>query len=263
MKYIFLFCTIAFIGCNNADNTASSQTETNSRETALKNDIAGFPDSALLKENLVQYYRESGRYDNALSTVNEALKKDSGSARWWDIKATLQFEDNDTLGAIRSFEKAVSINADPEYIISLGTLYAQTKNPNALIMADALLSSKAGAEKESYFIQGLYYSYKNEKEKAIGYFDKCLQLNYTYMSAYTEKALALYDLKRYPEALAVLDKALTLQNNYDEGYYYRGRCLEKMDKKEEAIEAYQTALMYDPEYVEAKDALAKLGVKTQ
>ena len=63
------------------------------------------------------------------------------------------------------------------------------------------------------------------------------------------------------EALAVLDKALTLQNNFEEGYYFRGRCLEKLNRPMEAVEAYQMALSYDPQYVEAKEALAKLGVK--
>jgi tetratricopeptide (TPR) repeat protein len=128
-------------------------------------------------------------------------------------------------------------------------------------MADALLTSKASAATEAYFIKGLYYSYNNEKERSIPFFDKCLQINYTYMNAYTEKALALCDLKKYTEALAVLDKGLTLQNNYDEGYYYKGQVLEKLNKPQEAIEAYQSALLYDPDYAEAKDALAKLGVK--
>jgi tetratricopeptide (TPR) repeat protein len=40
-----------------------------------------------------------------------------------------------------------------------------------------------------------------------------------------------------------------------------GRCYEKLNQKQAAIEAYQTALMYDPNYIEAADALAKLGVK--
>jgi tetratricopeptide (TPR) repeat protein len=60
----------------------------------------------------------------------------------------------------------------------------------------------------------------------------------------------------------VLDKAVTLQNGFDEGYYYKGRCLEKLNRTPEAIEMYQRALMYDPGYVEAKQALSRLGVKS-
>ncbi len=252
------------LGCNNSDNIASVSpgTDTLSREQLLKNDLKQYPDSTLLVENLVQYYREAGNYDGAIATINDRLKLDSNNSRLWDIKATLHFEDTDTAGAVNAFEKAVEISADPQYLISLGTIYAETKNPNALLVSDALLESKAKAEKEAWFIKGLYYSYIKEKAKAISYFDKSLAVSYTYMSAYTEKALALYDLGKYTDALAVLDKAVTLQNNFDEGHYYRGRCLEKLNKPMEAINAYQMALQYDPQYTEAKDALSRLGVKT-
>jgi hypothetical protein len=40
-----------------------------------------------------------------------------------------------------------------------------------------------------------------------------------------------------------------------------GRTLEKMNKASEAIDMYQTALLYDPGYIEAKEALARLGIK--
>jgi tetratricopeptide (TPR) repeat protein len=40
-----------------------------------------------------------------------------------------------------------------------------------------------------------------------------------------------------------------------------GRCYEKLDKRKEAIEHYQMALQIDPNYIEAKDALGKLGIK--
>jgi tetratricopeptide (TPR) repeat protein len=39
-----------------------------------------------------------------------------------------------------------------------------------------------------------------------------------------------------------------------------GRCYEKLDRKKEAIQNYQLALQIDPDYIEAKDALGKLGV---
>lgn len=262
MKYLSLLIVIFFAACTNNDSTPKKNDQALTQEQQLKNAITQFPDSALLTENLIQYYREAGNYGQAISVINNAIKKDSSNARLWDIKATLDIENNDTLASIQSFEKAIAFYPDPKYIISLGTLYAQTKNASALQMADALLlATKANADKEAYFIKGLYYSFTNNKQKAISFFDKCLSLSYTYMDAYIEKALALYDLAKYTEALAVLDKALTLQNNFEEGYYFRGRCLEKLSRPMEAVEAYQMALSYDPQYVEAKEALAKLGVK--
>jgi TolA-binding protein len=40
-----------------------------------------------------------------------------------------------------------------------------------------------------------------------------------------------------------------------------GKCYEKLSKTNEAIESYKTALRYNKDYIEASDALGKLGVK--
>ncbi len=262
MKQLFYLPLFLLLACNNSEVASSPTDDTPAREQELQNAIRQYPDSALLVENLVQYFRENGNYGQAINSINAAVAKDSGNARFWDIKATLHFENEDTLAAIRAFENAVESNPQPDVIISLGVLYAQTANPLALAMADGLLqANKAEAEKEAYFIKGLYHSAKGDKKTAIAFFDKCLSINYGFMEAYREKAIALYDLGQYKEALAVLDKAVTLQNGFDEGYYYKGRCLEKLNRVPEAIEMYQRALLYDPNYIEAKQALAKLGIK--
>ena len=144
--------------------------------------------------------------------------------------------------------------------MSLASLYAQTKNPGALLIADTLLKAKKwDVEKQAMFIKGLYFNNTGEKLKAIAFFDKCILLDYTFMYAYREKSIALYDMGKYEEALAVLEKAVTLQNNFDEAYYWKGRCLERLGKKPEAVEAYQEAILYNRDYIEAKDALTRLG----
>jgi len=265
MKFFipFLATTLLFISCNNGEDTsASTSTDSSAIEKRMKTAIAAYPDSMLLKEKLIQYYRDNGEYDLALAFTDNALKTDGNNARLWKIKATLHFEDEDTASSIMSFEKAASILPDPDYITSLGILYAETKNAKALDMANSLLRGKKGsAAKDAFFIKGLYYNYTGDKTKAISNMDSCLTLDYTYTLAYREKAIALYDLGKYGPALAVLDKALTIQNNFDEGYYWRGCCLEKLNRKDDAIEAYRTALLYSPDYVEAEQALEKLGVK--
>lgn len=262
MKYLLYLPFIALIACNNNEKAVQQDSGIPAREKELTSLTEQYPDSALLVENLVQYYRENGNYSSAIAAMNKALKKDSTNARFWDIKGILHIENGDTALSLQSLERSVDLFPQPDVVISLGILYAQTKNANALAVADGLiLADKAKAEKEALFIKGLYYSAIGEKNKAISLFDQCLSLNYSFMEAYREKAIALYDLGKYQEAITTLDRATTLQNNFDEGYYYKGRCFEKLNKIPEAIESYQTALMYDPGYIEAKDALGKLGVK--
>jgi tetratricopeptide (TPR) repeat protein len=265
MKYIILIYFSLFLtACNEPEKKADpiSTTSVAVQEEALKVAVKNYPDSLLLLQNLVQYYANGQNYDAALASINQALAKDSIRPDLLDLKSIIAAQKGDTTLAIKSLETAVGILPDPQYIIALGALYAETSNPLALEMADALLiGAKAKAEKEAYFIKGLYYTYKNEKEKSIPFFDKSIAASYTFMEAWLEKGLALYDLKKYKEAAEVLEKAISIQNNFDKGYYYLGQCYEKLNRTDEAIQAYQMALNYDPDYVEVKDALGKLGIK--
>ncbi|MFT3981806.1 MAG: tetratricopeptide repeat protein [Ferruginibacter sp.] len=262
MRNLLYVLILVLFACNNAEKGTAAAAEIPGKEKELIKLSEQYPDSAVLLETLVQYYRENGNYTSALTRMNNALKKDSNNARFWDIKANLLFENGDTLGSIHAFEKSVDLYPKPDIIISLGVLYAQTKNPKALAFADGLiLADKAAAEKEALFIKGLYYSYTGDKNKAISFFDTCIKLDYTFMNAYQEKAVALYEMGKYSESLATLERATTLQNNFETGYYWMGRNYEKLNKIPDAIEAYQAAVMYDPGYIEAKDALGRLGVK--
>jgi tetratricopeptide (TPR) repeat protein len=252
---VFIF---VLMSCTSKDKKVQHPADPNSIE-AIKNAIREFPDSLVLKQNLIEAYRNEGEYDSAIAVANKELAKDSGSAYLWNIKATLYFENNDTLGAINALQHAIEIYPLPEYLVALGTVFAEIKNENALRIADDLLQhNREKSGKDAYFIRGLYYNYINEPQKAIKNLDSCLKLDFTYMYAYREKAIALYQQKKYEDAVKVLKRAVTLQNNFDEGYYWMGKCFEKLNKKEEAIQSYQNALLYDKNFEEAREALDKL-----
>ncbi len=261
MLFFFLFISL-IVSCKNNDGWHTTIQSADSSIKQLKESVAKYPDSLQLLEKLIEYYRDNGSYDTAIAMTDNAIKRDSDVAELWDIKATLHYENEDTLGSIKAFERAINIYPLPEYVISLGTLYAQTKNPKALELADALIiGDKSRAQKEALFIKGLYYNYTGDKNKAMTFFDSCIKIDYTYMFAYREKAIALFDLGKYEDALNVLKKAVTIENNYDEGYYWMGKCYEKLNQLQEAIESYQTTLIYDKDFIEAKEALKRLGVR--
>lgn len=264
IKQLTPFLFLSFIACQGNEPKQSTPTfKPDSPEASLKALVSQYPDSLLLTETLVQLYRDSGWYDQAVAETNRVLKKDSSNNRFWRIQAILQLENEDTLQAIRSFEMAFRLQPDIPATIALATVYAQTKNKEALTLSDRLLQEYGTlADKEAYFIKGLYYTYNNNKQTAIHWFDEALKTSITFTDAYREKAIALYDMGKYEDALAVLNKAITLNNSFDEGYYYKGQCLEKLHRPDEAAEAYDLALMYSPDYTEAKAALARLKTST-
>ncbi len=260
MRQIGIIFLWLFLSCSDTAKEDKTGKENISYEQTLKNALAQYPDSLPLLDNLLQHYGETENYDSALSAINRAIYRDSINPGLYDMQSMILVAKGDTSGAVLSLEKAILIYPAPPYIISLGALYAQTRNPLALEMSDALLiGNKAAAEKEAYFIKGLYYSFKEQKEKAIPFFDQAIQKDFQFMAAYLEKGLALYDIKKYKESADVFTRAVTLQNNFDRGYYYLGRSLEKLNRPAEAREAYEKALMYDPNYTEAKEALDRSG----
>jgi tetratricopeptide (TPR) repeat protein len=264
-KYIVFFFVVVsciFYSCNNNSETAGSNSPVPAAEKELRNLIAEYPDSLLLKEKLIQYFRDNSNYGQAIAEADYALKEDSNNERLWYIKATLLSENDDTSQAIRAWEKTIDINPNPAYLLSLGTLYAFTKNPSALLIADSLMVPGVNAKNQALFIKGLYYNSIGDKMKAVSFFDTCISLDYTYTLAYREKAICLYDVGKYLDALKVLELALAVKKDYDEAYYWMGRCYEKLGFKKEAVQNYQQALQLSPDYIEAKDALGKLGIKT-
>jgi len=241
----FIILTILFTASCTSDDEDNKQIahHRNSIE-AIKKEVQQHPDSLMLKVNLIEAYRNEGYYDSAVAIASQELEKDSGSAYLWNIKATLYFENSDTANAINSLEHAINIYPLPDYLVALGTVYAETKSKKALRVADELLSSnKTKSGKDAYFIKGIYYNYINEPQKAIVYLDSCLNLDFTYMYAYREKAIALYTEKKYNDAIKVLKRAVTIQNNFDEGYFWMGKCYEKLTRKNDAIESSQTILL--------------------
>ena len=260
MRIVYIPVFLCLFSCNIISNNEEPPVvvKDTSSESVLVSVLKAHPDSLLAWENLIQFYRENGDYPKALGTVATAIQKDSFSERLFYIRGTLQYENEDTVSAIKSFERAAYLKPTPENNLFLSTLYAETKDSRALTVADNLSTYWKVAPEKVLFIKGIYYSAINDKMKAIRLMDECLRMNFTYMEAYREKALALYDLHKYDDALQVLNKAVTLQNSYEEGYYYMGQCLEKLNRFPEAAEAYRKALMYDPGYVEAKEALEKI-----
>lgn len=242
--------------------TKEKQTETvpeKDTESSLEQLVKEYPDSAILTQKLIEIYRDSARYDKAIKLTDEQVRKDSLNAFLWNMKATLHFEDEDTANALQALEAAVKIYPLPEYLLALGTVYAEIKNPKALQIADTLSEANTSKyEDDAFFIRGLYYTYTGQKSRAITLFDSALARNYTYMYAYREKAIALYDLGKYNAAVNTLNRAVTVQNNFEEGHYWLGKCYEKLGMPDQAIESYQHALLYDKKYFEAREALQRL-----
>lgn len=256
-----LFVALLFLfSCNHKDLKSTTKAETKNPEDSISKLIDKYPDSQLLKENIIQMYRENEDYKNAILKIDNFLKKDSTNGRLWNIKAVLHFENGDTLKSIESFEKELIYLSSPTDSISLASLYAETKNFKAINITNQLKKNYPSKyNKETEFIEGLYDYYNNNFLNAIAHYENCIIIDYTFMEAYREKAICLINMNKFKEAITTLNKAVILKNNFDEGHYYLGICYEKIKNIEMAKQSYRKALLYSPDYIEAEQALEKLN----
>lgn len=258
MKQAVIFLTVVLFFSCTQPKQQRHESVLHTPEKMFRDSMAKYPDSLLFAEDLIQLFRDSNQYDQAIGETQKLLVSHGTNVRLYEILATLYFENEDTARAIAAYENAFELAPGPDYAVSLGTLYAYTGNRRALTLMDTLTQATPKLSTEADFIRGLYYSSTENYNKAISLFDDCLKSRLTFMEAYREKSLALFQLKKYVDALTVIERAITLQNNYEEGYYYKGRYLEKLNRPTEAAEAYQMALLYAPDYEEAREALNQL-----
>lgn len=227
----------------------------------LNDAIKEVPNSLLLSLSLARGYEATGKTDEALALCNSILVQNPKQVDLLKMKANLLDKKNKTAESIATLEKAYTIAPyDVELIYMLAIRYAETKNQKVIALCDSLIKlDQTGEHAEPYYYKGVYYSTIGEKNKAIAMFDEGIKHNYTFLENYIEKGSALYELKKYTEALSVFNLALTVSPKFADNYYWIAKCEEATGKKEEAKLNYQRALNLDNTIQEAKEGLERLS----
>lgn len=263
MKILITILIISVFICSCAQpdkNEPAADTSQMQVTDQLKKEIQNFPDSAGLRMRLINTFDSLGMYKEAISQTDSLIKRDSLNNGLWFTKAQLQEDKKDTAAAIQSYTRAVNIYPSAEAQLHLANLFAETKNPRALLISQSVHKLGMGRETDAdcNFITGVYYARTGDKKQALEYFDKSINDNYTLMEAYMEKGFIYYDSKDYNGALKVFDKAITVNNTYADAYYWRAKCNEALGNKADALLDYQRSLGFDKELKEARDAIKRL-----
>mgnify|MGYP003330330146 CR=1 FL=1 len=250
-----LSLSFSLLSCNEKEK----KNDFSAIESKLRQDISLHPDSLLLRETLIQLYRDSGYFEKAIAMTDTLIENFDEDNRYWHIRGVLEFENEDTLAADTSFRMAYELQPNPTDAIYIARLMAYYNNPHCPDFCNEIVNRFGkDFEKECYLIKGNFFAAGKDTVKALTYFDSSIRSSYTYMEAYLQKALLLMHRKQYPEALDILKKATTVSNKYDEGYFYMGQCHEQLKDTAAANDAYNRALLANPNFTEAREALDRL-----
>jgi tetratricopeptide (TPR) repeat protein len=261
-NHVFIIITFFFItscGGNEEKETALAP-EQNQIVKNLSREVNVYPDSAALRMKLINSLDSLKMFREAIAQADSLIKRDSANNGLWFTKAQLQEENKDTAGAINSYTRAIRIYPSVEARLSLANLFAESRNSKALLICREVIAMGLGRETDANceFVAGVFYSRTGDKKKALAFFDKAINDNYTLMEAYMEKGFIHFEDKNYQEALQVFERALRVNNTYADAYYWKAKCNEALGNKSDAIINYKRSLGLDKQLKEAADAIKRL-----
>ena len=147
----------------------------------------------------------------------------------------------------------------PENRVNLGyTYYLKGEYTQALQHFQVALSIDPKFA-DAHYDMGLVYKEQKKHDEALESFSKAAKLAPRDYKNFMQMGV-IYNLQgNYQSAITALNRANQEKPGSADVIYQIGISAEKTGDKAGARELYQTALNYDPNYQEAKDALAKLG----
>lgn len=245
--------------------TDKNATPSTSADTSLvgqlKSAIAAYPDSPALRLRLMDAYEEKKDYRAAMTVVDSLMAQDSTIALLHYRKARIYLLSGDTVSGIKGLKKAMDFAPEnSDILLELAYVLSDRGEKGALTIADTIIavSQDADTRSRARLLKGIYYSNKGDKASALKEYDASIVDNYTYLDAFIEKAIVLYELKRYADAQATLDKAQAIRPGTAEIYLWKGKCDQATGHRAEAMDNYRKCLGLDAGMKEASDLLAAL-----
>jgi superkiller protein 3 len=197
-------------------------------------------------------YLDEENYSEAISALNKAIGADpeNGAAYFYLGNALADLGQSEA--AFDAFTD--SLTYDPDNSMAwenLGTILFQFENylDAAPAFADAVRLDPDNANAWGYLARSLWY--EGDEPGAVEAFGRALLLMEEQdlepeASLLNDYGVALNDIKRYEEALAVFNEATSLESDVPDYWFNKGNVLNNLGESEEALASYQKAVSIDP-----------------
>jgi tetratricopeptide (TPR) repeat protein len=248
-----LFLLLAMPSCKN-NNQSKANTD---KADAIIDPIS-------IKIQAATDFIEAGKSGKAIQLLELESKANPLNTRLLNNLSMAYLSNTDTISAIKTFQQSLGVDStQPDATFQLGFLFAAKKDERALFVANVLIKQQ-GLNKEQliaqgHYIKGLYYVNAGKILLAIHEFDESIINNYTFLDAYIEKGIALFELGKFDESLNILSKSVEIDRYQADVYFWMAKNHEKLGNLEDAKYYYQQTLDLAPDFESAKTGLSSLS----
>ena len=263
LRIVFISLSIA-ISLLFSSYSNQSKTDQNHVETTLDSVAAlafRYPDSIPLQ---LQWHTQNIQGENAkiaVEALNTLHKLYPERTDILNILSKGYLQLTDSIGAIMTMQKSLALDINqPDQEADLCYLFAVRGDLMAIPIADRLIKTALDNVQtaRAHYLKGIFYSNVGFDDRALAEFDSSIISNFTFIDAYIEKSIILFEQKKYKEAIALLNKARELDKLNAEIYFLLAKNHDATANKKEAIFFYEQTLMLDTSYPTAKKALSRL-----
>lgn len=258
--YSSYLCSVLLLLLTNASCKNNNQPSANA-------DKAGANiDSISINIQKASDFIEVGKSDKAIKLLESEIKVNLLNTRLLNNLSMAYLSSTDTISAIKTIQQSLAVDSSqPDATYQLGFLFAAKKDERALSVANVLIKQQ-GLNKEQliaqgHYIKGLYFVNTGKTMLAIKEFDESIINNYTFLDAYIEKGIALFELNKFDESLKILSKSIEIDRYQADVYFWMAKNHEELGNTEDAKYYYQQTLDLAPDFESAKTGLSSLSNK--
>lgn len=225
-------------------NAAFAQAETNKVVKQAANDPISQAEEA--HRTALQYVR-LGKYDQAVSAFDEAIKLDSKNAQYFLDRGLLHAKRRETFTALEDYNQSIQLNGtNAKAFIYRGNLYLGRMDwePAEKDFNQAINLGMTNAL--SHTGLGNAYVLKKDYDKALKEYDTAIALDSKHARAYCGRGIVYSQRKELEKALNDLNKAIELSPGNDE-YYFRGFVYMENGDYDKAIQDFTMAIERSPQ----------------
>lgn len=211
--------------------------------------------------NLALMYARQGKYNDALYIYEKGIEHNQDAALLYNNRGNIYFEMGNYVEALKNFKKASEL--DPIYSERLYHLGISNYLKEESVIDDAIKNLEQLAKKNMHKAKdihdlGVAYMERRMYDKAIEAFNKAINIDPNYLSAFINLGFAYQYKEDYVKAIQAFEKAIILNPKSAKLYNTIGLLYDKMGKPDIAVIAYKKAVNLDPTYKNSHYMLGQL-----